>query len=88
MPGRGNAGHGAGNGPGMGSGNGPEPGHGNGGEHGRSDWSPGHQTQAAGAQSARDFAPGHRGDAAGETERDAGDAAIEQPQPDSTEREL
>ncbi|HEX3265543.1 MAG TPA: hypothetical protein VHR16_07730 [Candidatus Limnocylindrales bacterium] len=55
--------------------------------HGRSEWSPGHQKRDAGAQSARDFAPGHQGDPAGETPRDDGQAAVEQPEPDSIERE-
>lgn len=97
MPGRGNGGrngggHGGGHGHGMGGGpHGHQPemddlGQG-GEEHGRSASSPGHLKQGAGAQSARDFAPGHRGDPMGETPRDAGDAATEDPQPDSLERE-
>ncbi len=95
MPGQGNGGNRGGNGGGHGHGGlHGQPGElgqrgegGQGGEHGRSASSPGHLKRDAGAQSARDFAPGHRGDPAGETPRDAGEAGVERPEPDSLERE-
>jgi hypothetical protein len=54
---------------------------------GRSESSPGHLKKAAGEQSARDFAAGQGGDAPGRMDRDRGENATEQEEPDSLVRE-
>jgi hypothetical protein len=77
MPGRGNAGHGHGD---ISESAGVDP-------HGRSDSSPGHQKREAGTASASGFAPGHGGTPPGQLDRNAGEAAVERPEPDSLERE-
>jgi hypothetical protein len=87
MPGRGNAGGNNGAGHGRDPDHGPTRGGGDVAEPGRSGDSPGHLKRDARTGSASDFAPGHGGTPPGQMDRNAGDAAVERPEPDSLERE-